>query len=250
MAIGVGVHTNPLHGGDNIPLVVLPSIQYYGEHIFLDNNVLGYTLLENQQLAVSVITQLNHQKAYFTRWHPDNILVDMSSIDFTSGEMNEENADKNVSVADISHRRWAIDAGLQLNWFFDKNTDISMQLVHDINSVYHGFNANIKLNRLIRLSSFPNTFLSLGVGANWNSDALVDYYYGIDQQDDLQNDVFYQGKSSINPFFSLAVSKRLTTNLGLKINIKRLLIDGNTADSPLVEKRQIDSLFLGMEYDF
>ncbi|KZN44458.1 MipA/OmpV family protein [Pseudoalteromonas luteoviolacea] len=75
VAVGAGVATNPVRGGDNVPLVVLPYINYYGDKFFFDNTTAGYTFVEQNKFDVSVITQLNTEQAYFERFHPSNILV-------------------------------------------------------------------------------------------------------------------------------------------------------------------------------
>ena len=41
VSLGGGVISNPLHGADNIPLVVVPQVAYYGQNWFFDNGRLG-----------------------------------------------------------------------------------------------------------------------------------------------------------------------------------------------------------------
>jgi outer membrane protein len=254
LAVGAGVYTNPLHGGDDIPLVLIPQISYYGEKAFFENNTLGYSFFENDQLIISAITQLNHEKAYFTRWHPQNILIEsVSSGDVTTpsgGNPVDEDKYVEVDIKDVSNRRWAIDAGVQLNWFINKTTDLQVQVLHDVNNVYNGFNGQIELTRIMRIAPLPNTLISLSLGTNINSKNLVDYYYGISQTSESSVDLDYQGKLSITPYFRLVLTHQLSERWRVKLNIKRMFLDDAMTDSPLVKDDYINTIFAGVSYDF
>ena len=262
LAVGAGVYTNPLHGGDNIPLVLIPQISYYGEKVFFDNNALGYSFFDNDRLIISAITQLNHEKAYFTRWHPKNILIEsISSGDAltpSTGETDSEelnppepdvDVDVDVNIKDVSNRRWAIDAGVQFNWFINETTDLQAQILHDVNNVYNGFNAKIELTRIMTLP-LPNTAMSFSVGTNINSKNLVDYYYGISPTTDSDVELDYQGKLSINPYFRLVLTHQLSERWRAKLTIKRVFLDDAMTESPLVKDDYINTIFAGVSYDF
>ncbi|MFT5759033.1 MAG: outer membrane protein [Alteromonadaceae bacterium] len=251
LAIGAGVYTNPLHGGDNIPLVLIPKISYYGERVFFENNTLGYTLFDNAHLAVSAVTQLNHEKAYFTRWHPQNIFIESLSPGInTDVSFGEENQKSKVNIQDVTNRRWAIDAGIQLNWFIDQTTDLQVQILHDVNDVYNGFNSQVQLTRMISFKQLVNTAMSFSVGVNVKSSNLVDYYYGISPTKDLNVEQGFQGKLSTNPYFRIVLMQQLTESWRVKLHLKRIFLDSNMADSPLVKDSHISTIFAGVSYDF
>ena len=160
LALGVGERTNPLHGGDNTPLYLVPSLHYYADNFYFDNGDLGYSFIQTDQLVISVLATVNDENAYFSRWHPKNVFVSqithaligpVEKLDqgFNIGVQGPVNKDfvshKPVDIADISKRKWAIDAGIQLNWFIVDNLNLTGQVLHDVNNVYHGFNANLQL---------------------------------------------------------------------------------------------------------
>ncbi|MCI2285787.1 MipA/OmpV family protein [Colwellia sp. MSW7] len=119
VSLGAGMVSNPLHGGNNIPLVVIPTISYYGENIFFENNTLGYSFFENDHFIISAIGKLNYEKSYFSRRHPENILVDSSTSntvistpdtdDQNTNAPNEIIREPVVNVNEVSDRDWAID---------------------------------------------------------------------------------------------------------------------------------------------
>ena len=122
LAVGAGILTNPLHGGSNIPLVLIPKISYYGEKIFFENNALGYSFYETNNYSISAIGLINRENTFFSRWHPSNVFVplDTSSTISTpdSGEsINQDTTIAKIDLNDIAERKWALDTGIQANWF-------------------------------------------------------------------------------------------------------------------------------------
>ena len=73
VSVGAGVITNPLYGADNIPLVVIPQVAYYGQNWFFDNGRLGYSFLQSKQHNVSFVSEINPESRFFIDWHPQNI---------------------------------------------------------------------------------------------------------------------------------------------------------------------------------
>lgn len=260
VSLGAGAVTNPLHGGNNIPLVVIPTISYYGENIFFENNTLGYSFFETEQLVVSAIGKLNYEKSYFSRWHPENILVDSSSSnsvistpdegDQNTIEPSEDFQKSVVNINEVSDRDWAIDAGIQLNWFINKTTDAKLNILHDINNVYNGFNGQLALTKRVTLVALPSTLMSFSLGANWNSESLVDYYYGISKQRDPKAKVGYQGKQSINPYLRFALKHQLSEHWRVRVQVKRVFLATGTTNSPLVKEDHVNTFFTGVTYDF
>jgi len=259
LSIGAGVVTNPLHGGDNIPLIIIPSISYYGEKIFFENNTLGYTFIDTDHISISAIGQLNHENSYFSRWHPQNIFIESStsnSVGVANPDVSDGNnigeTDKNteVNIHDVSDRDWAIDAGIQLNWFIDQTTDAQLKIFHDINNVYNGFHGQLELSRILSIKALPSTLMSFSLGANINSKNLVDYYYGISTKRDPKLNKNYQGKQSTNPYLRFVLKYQVSKNWRVRFHVKRIFLASGTANSPLIKDKHMSTIFAGVAYDF
>ncbi len=247
VGVGAGVYTNPLYDSKNIPLIVVPSISYYGERVFFQNNTLGYTLIEGEQLTLSIITKANVEKAFFTRWHPKNIFIPNLSNDFVES-VPSFGASIKISPDKVKKRKWALDAGIQLNWFVSDSINAELQILHDVNSVYDGFNGNVEVSKLFGVTA--ESSLELTLGLQWNSANLVDYYYGIDDSDSIYERDFFEGKSSINPYLSIGYAYKLSSDWMFKTYLKRKKLDSNTYLSPLIEERYVDLMFVGFFYEF
>lgn len=250
-AIGIGVVSNPLHGGDNIPLIVLPNIHYYGEQFFIENNQLGYSFYQSEQLVISIVTQLNREKMFFNDWQPSHLFVQQFSESAGLGPSFQEPSDKlAVDKSDVSKRKWAIDSGVQLNWFASDSINIEAKLLHDISNVYHGFNGQLSVYKKFQHSRWANTQFTVGAGVNWQSKAQANYYYGLSEDDNVGLKNLYQANSGIQPFISLNLAHNISKSWQLKFALKHELLDDNLTDSPLIEDNHISSAFIGVVYAF
>lgn len=82
VGLGLGMRSNPLHGGEDIPLVLLPEVSYYGERFFLKNLEMGFTLFEDDRHQFSMLATPGYDQMYFNRWDPFNF---SDAGGFTSG---------------------------------------------------------------------------------------------------------------------------------------------------------------------
>lgn len=260
VSVGAGVTTNPLNGGDNIPLIIVPQISYYGEKVFFETSTLGYTFFETDNLIVSAVTQLNAENAYFSKWHPKNIILDSSHSSLSPGNETDStdpdnNGDKEneileVNIDDVPSKDWALDAGVQINWFVNDSAEVKVQLLHNINNVYNGFNGQFEFSQMLGSSYLPGSKVFLSLGANVNSKNLVDYFYGVPEKIGLFDQPIYKGELSINPYFRFEVTHQFAEHWKAKLNIKRVFLGEGTTDSPLVKEHNISTIFAGVTYDF
>lgn len=72
LAVGVGERTNPVVENDDIPMVLLPSVQYYGKRFFWNTDILGFTVSESERHMVNVIATVSYDQMYFNDWGVGN----------------------------------------------------------------------------------------------------------------------------------------------------------------------------------
>ncbi|MCF2857647.1 MipA/OmpV family protein [Pseudoalteromonas sp. SMS1] len=279
VAVGAGVITNPVRDGDNVPLVVLPYISYYGDKFFVDNTTVGYTFVEKPQYDLSLITQLNTERAYFERFHPSNILVsnsfsqesgspsnpvidphpdtgtDSDSPDDIDGDKDNVDPDdkqtkKSISIDDIAKRDWALDSGFLAHWYLEKYGKLSILWLHDVTGTYRGYHGQIDYSYHVPVGQPHIARLKLKVGAEYKSQKLVDYYYGISPLDTESEYHLYTGKATINPFVSIAFNYRLNQDWQLKFSAKQTWLGSGITDSPLIDKKYTSNVFIGGVYEF
>ena len=79
LAIGAGHRSNPLLGGRNFPLFLMPDLNYYGKNWFFDNGTVGYSWILSDDMQLSFVSRLNEEKGYFRRHHLSNLFTQQVS---------------------------------------------------------------------------------------------------------------------------------------------------------------------------
>ncbi|WP_172971692.1 MipA/OmpV family protein [Pseudoalteromonas sp. A25] len=263
LAVGAGVLTNPLSGGGNIPLLVIPYVSYYRDRFFLDNTTLGYTFNSSRHFDVSIIVEPNAEQAYFERFHVRNLIAPdsffaASGTEVDSGIVPDGSLSDNelsptvpkISIDDISKRKWTIDAGVLAHWYVDDGAKFTVSWLKDLKGVYNGQHATLSYSQQIALPDDISAKLQLKLGAHWQSEQLVDYYYGLRSRDSKDRKLYYQGKSTLSPFIALAFNYRLNARWQFKVSAKHKFLGAGISDSPLVKHQHTSSIFVGGLYEF
>ncbi|MCG7529970.1 MipA/OmpV family protein [Psychrobium sp. MM17-31] len=261
VGLGYGRRTNPLYDGKDTPLYLLPSISYYGEQVFFDDGVLGYSYDITPNLSLSAITQLNAHAANFSRWHPSNFFVAQTnlsarednfsqSLDVVSPATDEEIAKMPVAISELADRDWTLDAGLQLNYFGDSNWMLQLNLLHDVLNVYNGLNGQMRLEKSWRIKNIPALSLKLFGTLDWHSQKLANYYYGIGERDTQLVASHYSAKSGVNRTLGFSANYHLSSNWRAALSYRLTNLDASIKDSPMVRENHSDTLFVGAVYHF
>jgi outer membrane protein len=261
VALGAGIMTNPLNGGDNFPLIVLPYVSYYNDRLFLENTTLGYTLVDKPEFDFSLIVEPNAEQAYFERFHIRNIIAPDSPIDASgefTGDDNVSSGNENgstlvkesVNINDIGERDWTIDGGMLAHWYLGERHKLTMSWLADIGGVYKGQHAILKYTHQFSLPEALPAKLQVNAGVHWQSQELVNYYYGLSAKDKLGEKTYYQGESTFSPFISVAFNYRLNEDWQLKISAKHQFLGSGIRHSPIVDQNGSSAFFIGGLYEF
>ena len=247
VAVGAGQRSNPLYDGKSFPMLILPDFSYYTDTWFVDNGTFGYSLVQNEQFAVSLVTRLNSEKGYFQRWFAGNVITmsGSSALLPPAVETGSEKTMSNVSIGHVKKRPTALDAGLQLNWFGEQ-WQSRVNLWQDVNSKYNGQNASWSWSGYWPLAGGK---FDLTTTLYWKSSKLIDTYYGVGE-DELYYLERYKGRDSWQPELRLGWQKALTSRWSLLTFYRYLHLDDAMTDSPLVKDDSVQTWFVGMSYRF
>lgn len=246
VAIGAGVRINPLADGDNIPLILLPDIAYYSEHIYFDNFELGTQFLPAQGHSIEWYVTPNAEAANFTFWQPENIFLPVLGQADAGLPDGEPLQDRFVSLDDIASRQWALDMGLRWQWT-SGNFHWQVSVAHDVSGRYSGQHA---ASTLSYAWIYDDWQFATGLQLAWKSNALTDYYYGLDERDTADNQLWYQAKGGIQSSFQFSASKNVSDNWTFLIRSRITRLHSGMHQSPLVDRTSTASLFVGFGYRF
>ena len=85
LAIGAGVRSNPLVHGQDLPLVVVPQISYYGKRFYIDNLDVGFTAVDGEANTLSLIASPGYDRIFFYRSDLQNIFVNLGGASGPAG---------------------------------------------------------------------------------------------------------------------------------------------------------------------
>ncbi|MDU0353890.1 MipA/OmpV family protein [Paraglaciecola aquimarina] len=264
VAIGIGIRSNPLVDGDNIPLVILPDIAWYAKNSYFDNGELGYQWQVNNHYSFETFIRLDQQRALFSFYHPANILnpsQDVSSLQpllpETPDESDEEfdrsgeeklkyPSSQKISINNIAKRKWAINGGIR-GHYYSESSEWQASIENDISNVHQGYVISLSYSHKWLLNK---TQLKLQLGTDWKSEKLIDYYYGISDRDNSDDTTHYQGTASLEPYLSLHLLKPITQDWSLLANMSYKKLPSAMTSSPIVEESSIQRVFIGAAYRF
>lgn len=244
LALGAGHRSNPLVGGRNFPLNLMPDLNYYGKHWFFDNGTLGYSWSLSDEVQLSLISRLNEEKGYFRRHHLSNLFSQRVSESVSlMGPTQKYQQPIELSVADQAKRPTAVDAGWQLDWF-SPFLHWKLNWLHDVSGQYHGQHASLAASH-----SWQNSLghWQLSSAFTWKSSQLIDTYYALDQS---RLNELAPLQDSWQPELKLSWSYPLTPDWSMLAFYRYRLLDDAITLSPLVEENSVRSWFVGVSYQF
>lgn len=244
LALGAGHRSNPLLGGRNFPLNLMPDLNYYGNHWFFDNGTLGYSWSLSDELQLSLISRLNEEKGFFRRHHLSNVFTQQVSTGASlMGPTQKYQQAIELSVSDQAKRPTAFDAGWQLDWFTSL-VQWKLNWLHDISGQYHGQHASIAASHgwQNRLGNWQ-----FSAALSWKSGQLINTYYA---PDDHSLGFDQRLGDSWQPELKLSWSYPLTPEWSALAFYRYRWLDNAITLSPIVEESSVRSWFVGVSYRF
>ena len=110
VGIGAGVRTNPVEDGDDIPLVLIPQINYNGEHFFIQNLDMGVIVWENETQQLNLFMTPSYDQVFFDRWNPANFFTESNAL-IAAG--NDKNGNGGSFVPEIENGTEFVSPGFK-----------------------------------------------------------------------------------------------------------------------------------------
>jgi outer membrane protein len=247
IAVGLGVRSNPLVDGDDVPLLLLPDIAWYGDAAYFDNGELGYQWIDSETQAFETFIHLDEERSFFTFWSPSNIFLPFNGTALATPDAGPApQPPTQISVDDVASRKWALNAGFR--WHYKQKTgEWQLSMEKDISDVHKGEKLHLSYQHNWQWQEWR---MALKTTAIWKSEKLVDYYYGISARDNVSAQFFYNGEAGWQPKLSLHLQRPLNSSWLWLLNASYQKLHTGMTDSPLVREKDIQSVFSGLAYRF
>jgi MipA family protein len=239
VALGAGVRTNPLVNGEDIPLVIIPHVSYYGERFFLDDLDVGFTLAESGANTFNLVASPGYDRVYFYRTDLQNFFITGFSTPGSPAYTDDAaSAGPGATKVPPGSRRVTYLAGPE--WTF-KYGGVSGQLdvLHEVTGQNHGDEVRAALGVPLMRSKGE---LTANIGITWKSAAIVNYYYGVP--------IIYSGGSALDPFAKLGYTLPLSGKWRFNAFAEYERLGNAIADSPIVAEHSVATVFVGAIYTF
>lgn len=264
VALGLGARSNPLADGDTIALPLLPRLSYVGERFFLDNLDMGVSLWDDNRHRVNLLITPGYDQLFFQRWNPLNIITNGAtgfSPERDKG-MDAEHANNDNSSQQIDNellgpeavlqskarqhkRRMSGLAGLEYQYQLG-SWWLQAQWLSEITGLYDGEERRVLLGHDWQ---WQRQQLSAALGAIWQDEKTINYYYGTPFEYDGTRSR-YTAKAGVSPQVRIDWRYRVNSQWDLTAWASYRHLADSISDSPLVNERGVTSLFIGGVYHF
>ena len=220
LSIGLGVAwaTSPYKGVDDI-ILPFPDISYQNGNFFIDFGGMGYTVYSQETCAITLLGS----------WSSSPYDNDDSS--FLNG---------------MEDRKYSIEAGAAIT-METMVGNFGITALGDVSGHHKGQTVTAQY-------SIPFGGDTWGVeavfGLNWQSEKMVDYYYGVRRSEVRTDRSYYEGKSTFSPSVSLNGAVEIYDNVTLEGGVNVELLGSGITDSPLIDDDYVLSASLSLSYSF
>lgn len=218
LGIGVAAQRPPQQGTDT-QVVVLPFPSYQGERLSLGFGSVGYALTKSDRFRIAAEGQLR-----FDGYDPDD------SEALSGLEQRDLTLDAGFSIT--SNNEWGI---------------ASLKVMGDALGVHDGYEISASYQYPLQ---FERWTIVPSIAANWPSDELVEYFYGVTLAEATADRPAYNGKSVLNVSAGLNLLYQLTDNWEVIGGGEVTRLGDGITDSPIINREHEVIAYTAIVYRF
>ncbi len=278
LALGAGLRTNPIAGADDVPLVLIPQVTYYGKRFFFDNLDLGYTLVDRRDWMVNLLITPSGDGLYFFEddWGrfflqgglntlganfspaPDSpteppAVADEDAFEGPQEDQREQESPApanpeptQVSPPPLRDRNIAALAGVETSGDFGR-FQWQLQALSDVSGVHNGEELRFAVSTGTRRDANQ---LGISLGFSWKSAEVMEYYYGVTQGESSGARPAYRPGSGTAPFVRLSWNRPVNEQWRWLASRQYEHLREAVRHSPLTDQNKVMQIFVGGVYHF
>lgn len=241
LAAGYGRLDNPLKEAHDLNTVLLPSIRYYGENLYVENFTIGYSLLETRDLLIDIEGRLNEDGLLFSL-NGLNRLLATDLFSFTPTKIPIRGP---LRYEDIK-RRASYLTGLSVT-FPSQYGDWVFGHYRDVSGVHHGSETQLRYQLHYDWASWV---FGLELGMIYKDRPLVDYYYRLSKEELGAYRMPQTVGGSHNYHARLVANLPLNDQWSYVMSVEHTWLGAGIGQSFLIEDRDYGVYFVGIAYAF
>ncbi len=213
---GAFVQTQPYKGVDT-KIYPAPVVAYEGEHLYVRSAIVGYRVISYKGLMIGPQVQPRVQ-GY--------------------------NEDDSRFLEGMGDRNWSVDGGVNIEAVTPVGL-LGVSIMTDLLGRNRG--QEIEFRNLIMFPLFGFQFIPSG-GVRWQSENLVNYYYGVKPSEARPGRPAYEGEPAFDPFLRLVIRRKLTEHWSVFSDMRCEWLASEITNSPIVDKNYQASVTAGVLY--
>lgn len=262
LGLGLGLRSNPLLNGDDLPLFILPEIRYYGERFFFDTYTGGFTFFDNGAHLINAVATIGFDQIYFKTFSIGNLVIDAGPLRastesaFQSDDYELVPDDMGldpippeqleVELENLHSRDTAGLAGLEYG-YYNHHWDASIQLLQDVTAVHKGQEIRAAASRFVNIGGQS---FQLAGGFSWQSADLLQYYYGVEAEEVDTPELAYSPKAGLSPFVRIDWRKPISKKWYWQATLHHRWLSKEITGSPLLDEDAVLTVYVGGVYHF
>lgn len=262
VGLGAGLRTNPLRDTDNIPLLVIPQINYNGERFFIQNLDLGAIVWQSETQQLNVLATPSYDQVFFHRWSPGNFFIENTTL-ATVDNTNSANKNPDFSIDEggerelvtpeflplrkrvVRDRHMAGLAGIEYHWIHAA-LELQIQYLTDFTQVHSGEELRIALAKQWYAGKHQ---WRASLGVNWQSAEVVNYYYAVSDAEADARGTFISA-AALSPLMRIDWNYAISTDWDLRLLTSYRYLPEEISASPLINDNKVITVFIGGVYHF
>jgi len=222
-AWGAGVmailSSNPYRGGDTV-IRVLPLLTFVGEHLYVIGPRVGFNVHKSRFISANLTAEFK----------------------FAGDAFEDEKF-----LDGMENRRDTVMAGFDFTLRGFGRWRLELSALSDVLNRHDGQEVNLSVGRNIRGHGWS---ITPGIGAVWRSSNYNNYYYGVHGNEATETHPEYMPGAGVDWFGKIIGRYEITDAWSLIGSVKLEYLNDDIQDSPIVDKQQLVSSFLGINYAF
>lgn len=211
VGLGVSAKDSP-YAGEGVRLRPFPLVTYEGERVYWRGITFGVHLVETESFTLDAV-------------------VSGRFDGFDRGDLGRRELERNgVDIDHLADRDDGADAGLAVQWRWGGH-ELKLGAVADITGTSEGYELSVGYGHRFTIGK---TTLIPGIGVQWLSDDLANYYYGV-QAGETFAGTPYQAEAALVPRVGVAFARPLVGKWRVQGLLQYEHLPSELSDSPLLE---------------
>ena len=209
LGAGVLIYDTPYEGEDT-RVTGVPIVWWQGEYFFA------------RGLKAGAIIGKTDEYEYNVFMRPRLLGYDSSDSDRLSG---------------MEDRDWSLDMGVGMIYRPQsiKGAELDFGFSHDVLNEHEGYDFKLTASKLFDFTPF---FIKPSVGIEWQSEELINYYYGVRPSEATVNRAEYTGNSALNYMAACDFYLALSEEWLVTTSVTAWFLDRDIRKSPIVNENQ------------